>query len=338
HASDVAADSSGSRAERPSRARTVLGGLLGAAAALVLLGPRPAVPAAPPVPELPGDLEGYLRARESGVPGLRAEAAAAIEWHDSAAREPTALSVVYLHGFSADRHEIDPVPARVAEALGANAFYARLAGRGADEDALGGVGVGDWFADAAEAMAVGRRLGDRVVVVATSTGGTLALWMALQEGWGEDIAALVLVSPNLGLADPAARVLTWPWGGVMVRMLLGPYRSFESRDAAHWTTRYPSRALVPMAALVREVWKADLGAVETPVLVLYSQEDTVLDSRRTVKGFERLGSEVKRLVEVTGPGDPQRHVLAGDVLSPETTDAVVDTVVAFLRELPGGGA
>ena len=42
-----------------------------------------------------------------------------------------------------------------------------------------------------------RRLGDKVVIMGVSTGGTLAAWLAAQPG-ADDVLALVLLSPNFG--------------------------------------------------------------------------------------------------------------------------------------------
>ena len=40
-------------------------------------------------------------------------------------------------------------------------------------------------------------------------------------------------------------------------------------------------------------------------------------------------------MEITDPGDPSQHVLAGDILSPDTTRAVADAIVAlFGAQLP----
>jgi hypothetical protein len=78
---------------------------------------------------LPDDLDAWLAARESAVPALRPDSGKEILWA-AAPGAKTPLAVVYLHGFSADREEIRPVPDDVATALGANLFLTRLAGHG----------------------------------------------------------------------------------------------------------------------------------------------------------------------------------------------------------------
>lgn len=306
-------------------------------AAVALLGPRVQVDttvepvALPPGP--PAALQGWLSRGEARFSDLVPGAEKTIVWADPDGGEPTPLALVYLHGFSADRHETAPLADSVAAALGANLFYTRLTGHGRSGDAMAEASVHAWIQDAAEAMAVARRLGEGVVLMGTSTGGTLATWMAAQPRWRDDIRALVLVSPNFGLRDGSARLLTWPWGGLLARLVVGPTRSFEPANelqARHWTEEYPTEALLPMMALVDLANDADGGAVTAPVLVVYSPEDAVVDPARTTTRLETLGSPRKELFVVEGSEDPDHHVLVGDIMSPSTTAPVAARIVEFL--------
>jgi esterase/lipase len=314
--------------------------VVGAVAALAILGPRARVEeeAVAPV-ALPEDVDGYLRSREEAVPGLREGEEKAVVWADPERRTPTDLAVVYLHGFSADRHEISPVAERVADSLGANLFLTRLTGHGQGGDALGEATAEDWLQDTEEALAVGARLGRRTVLVGTSTGGTLAVWAAEQERWRGSLAAVVLLSPNFGPRDPGAGMLLWPWGEILARIAVGTERCFEplnQEQARHWTTCYPTRALLAMMALVELVRSSDLGLVRAPLLVLYSPQDAVVDARATERLFPRFGSERKELLVLEG-ADPSHHILAGDIVSPGSTDRSVAEILRFLHSLPAAG-
>lgn len=313
---------------------------LAALAALVILGPRAGVEEGAVAPVvIPGDVEAYLHAREEGVPGLREGEGKTVIWADPEGRSSTGLAVVYLHGFSADRHELSPVPERVADSLGANLFLTRLTGHGQDGPALGAATAADWLQDAEEALTVGRRLGRRMVLMGTSTGGTLAVWAASQERWRGTVAALILVSPNFGPRDPFAGILLWPWGGLLASLAEGPERCFTPLNPGqehHWTTCYPTRALLPMMALVERVRSSDLGLVEAPVLVLSSPQDAVVDARATERLLPRFGSRRKERVTLEGD-DPSHHVLAGDIVSPGSTDRAVAEILRFLRSLSAPG-
>jgi esterase/lipase len=317
-----------------ARGAALAAALAAACALVVALGPRPRV-ADGWTEVTPGpDLDAWLAAREAGVLGIRAGEAKAVLWADSAARGRTAFALVYLHGFSADRHEVEPLVSDLARDLGANAFFARLAGHGQDGEALAEASVQAWMGDAAEALVIGERLGERVVLVGTSTGATLALWAAARPEVADRIAALVLISPNLGLRDRSSRVLLWPWGGLIARLVVGGERCFEPENdaqALHWTNCYPTRALLPMAALVAHVRSLDLGRVRAPTMVVYSRQDAVVDPAETERALEALGGGAPTYVLVEDSGDPAQHLIAGEIMSPETTDRVRERILEFVR-------
>lgn len=322
------------RGPRGWAARTGVG-VIAALGAAFALGPRARVEDVWREPTIGPDVDAWLAGREAGVPGVRAGEAGSAVWADPAARTRTALAVVYLHGFSADRHEVEPLVSDLARDLGANAYFARLTGHGQDGAALAEATAEEWLADAAAAVAVGARIGERVVLVGTSTGASLALWAAARPEGAGRIAALVLVSPNLGLRDRSAALLTWPWGGLIARAVVGPERCFEPLNAAqaeHWTTCYPTRALLPMAALVAHVRSFDLGGASAPTLVVYSRRDGVVDPGRTERALSAMGGRGPTYFVVDDSGDPESHVIAGDIMSPGTTDRIRERIVAFLDE------
>lgn len=283
------------------------------------------------------DVDAYLAAAEADVPNLRPGAQKAVVWADPALRAPTPWSIVYLHGFSADRHEVEPLVGDLATTLGANVFFTRLTGHGRDAAAMGEASVDDWLRDAAEAVEVGSAIGERVLLVGTSTGGTLALWVAARPDLSDDLGALVLLSPNFRPRDGKARILLWPWGGLIARLVEGPERCFETHGdahARHWTECYPTSSLLPMMALAEAVRDSPLEDIHTPTLVIYVPDDQVVDPREIELGYARLGADVKVLHAVEAPGDPERHVPAGAALSPGSTEEVRRAIEAFLESLP----
>ncbi|MGQ9724322.1 MAG: alpha/beta hydrolase [Tepidimonas sp.] len=147
---------------------------LGVLAALWFAGPRYAFGPDEPAPrEQPpaalAQIDDWLVQQEAMVAGVRPGTAKGIVWY-GAARQRTPWAVVYLHGFTASRVETWPLAERAAQALGANLFYTRLAGHGLPPEALRTVTPQDWLADAVEAVRIGHAIGERVLVVGTSTG------------------------------------------------------------------------------------------------------------------------------------------------------------------------
>jgi pimeloyl-ACP methyl ester carboxylesterase len=288
--------------------------------------------------EMPPELEAldaHLAAAEAEVPALRPGAEKRIFWADPQRRTPLAL--VYLHGFSASRSELSPVIEDAAREAGANLFMTRLSGHGQDGAAMAGASLAAWERDLDEAMAVGRRLGERVVLVGTSTGGSLAVVAAARPEVARDVAGLVLVAPNFGLRRRGGWLLRQPLAEWYLPLIFGPERGFEPLNPAHaagWTTRYPTEALVPMARLAQAAWRTDLGALSLPALFVYSPADTVVDPGRIGAAPARWGGPAEVLEVTPGPGDdPAAHVVAGDALSPGQNAAVTAAIAGWLAAL-----
>lgn len=285
---------------------------------------------------IPADVEGWINQREQTFPDIRAGDAKRILWAGAKGAK-TPLAIVYIHGFSGGPAELRPVPEEVARALGANLFFTRLAGHGRDGAAMAQASAEDWLFDMAEAMAIGRRLGDRVIVIGTSTGGTLAALAASDPQLNEGLAGTVLISPNFGIHAPAKWILDAPfvesWGAAVA----GESRSFtplNPEQARHWTTEYPTAALYPMARLIREARAVDYAQVTTPALFLYAPADQVVDPARIQPVIAAWGGakQVEQR-EMQGDDDPYAHVIAGDILSPGQTEPVIQIITDWARGL-----
>ena len=172
------------------------------------LGPRPATPQfnniLPFVPPGAEALEKYVQDNEAAFK-LKPDNEARIIWNDTSKREPTEYSVVYLHGFSASQEEGDPAHLEFARNFGLNLYLSRLSDHGIDtnEPLLDFTADRVWTS-AKQAYAIGKRLGKKVILMGTSTGGTLALKLAAEF---PEIAGLILLSPNIAINDPNAWML-----------------------------------------------------------------------------------------------------------------------------------
>ena len=285
-----------------------------------------------------GEVDAYLARREAKVANLREGVASRVIW----AKKPGAASevvVVYVHGFSATSEELRPVPDTLAKALRANLFFARLSGHGQDGAALGAARLEDWLADMDEVMEIARALGQKVVLVSCSTGGTLATIKSAEEGFRDRLEGLIFVSPNYGLGHPAARILSWPfvrhWGPV----LAGRERRFEvtsPEHAAFWTTRYPTRAVFTMMDAVRAALKTDVSQIRIPALFLYSEGDRVVAPKVTARVAQAWGGPAT--VRIQHPGakdDPMQHLIAGEIMSPSMSDKIGGEMIAWAQALLG---
>lgn len=317
-----------------NKAKLLLGGLAAIGGAMAL-GPRVRVRESLEAPVLPSDLDAYLAGAESQHPDITPETEKKIIWAGVPGAR-TSLSVVYLHGFTATRQETAPLSDIVARELGANLFYTRLTGHGLPGKELAKAHADDWLADTVEAVAIGERIGERVVLMGTSTGGTLATWAAAREDLSRSLAALVLLSPNFGPANRFADLLLLPWGRHIAQTVLGieqQWQPYNDRHGQYWTSRYPTRALLPMMGLVRHVRNLPLEQVNTPVLMGYSRDDVVVDVEKALKFVMRFRSPLKEILDLGDINDRSDHVLAGDILAPHNTELLADRIVDFVRSV-----
>lgn len=275
-------------------------------------------------------LDSWLAEREAAAGGIRRGCARRIDWAE-APGEPTPLALVYVHGFSASPREVAPLPEIVARGLGANLFLTRLAGHGQDGAAMGQATLAEWRADLAEAFAVGRRLGERTVVMGCSTGCTL---LTLALGGGEPAAGAVMLSPNYGIRSRRAQLLLdVPGLRTWVPRLLPGTRGEPAPGEAEgiWTHGWPPRSLIPMAAAVRAVRRTPLDAIRVPALFAFAAADQVVDPERTGSVMRRWGGPVDHLALGPVPeGDPTSHVLAG-ALSPAGTEPLAAAILGWAR-------
>ena len=281
--------------------------------------------------DLPQDLDRYLREKETRIPGITPGAEKTIAWAGAPGMK-TRFSIIYLHGFTATRQEVAPVYDDVARAVGATIFYTRLTGHGMSGEALAAATLDDWVNDTTEAYRIGERLGDRVIVAATSNGVPLALWLAAQKA--PRIAGLVLASANVKPADSGAELLLLPrpLRNIVLSVFAGPERTVPAMndlDARYWTKRYPSKALLAMMATVKLGRSVPLQAISVPSLWVYAEKDDVVSIPELKKYYGRIGSTKKQLVELPGAAG---HVLAGAIMSPASTAGMVSIVSSFLRQ------
>ena len=287
---------------------------------------------------LPADLDVWLRETEHQAAaryGLVEGVEKRITWFDK--REATAYSVLYLHGFSATRQETAPLAEIVAHSLGANLFETRLTGHGREREPLAEVRAEDWLADATEALAVARQLGERVIVIGTSTGATLAAAMLDHPGMSA-VDTLVMVSPNFAPKDANAAWLTRPAGPLLARLLVGDTRSWQPHNALQarfWSTSYPLSAPVEVMRLVDLANRKLPAAIPQRLLLLYSLADTVISADAALAVFAQTQAPQKAAIAITNPGDPSHHVLAGDILSAGKTQEIALVIVDFIgRPVP----
>jgi esterase/lipase len=282
------------------------------------------------------DIDAYLAMREGQFDDIIDGVEKQVIWADEA-NVKTPLSIIYLHGFTASSKEIRPVPDRVATALGANLYFTRFTGHGRQPTALANATVGHWMDDVGEAIEIGKQIGETVIIMATSTGGTLAAAAALDKAAMENIGGIIFVSPNFAINSRAANLLTWPFARQWVPLVIGKEQQGNPRNDLHaryWMMTYPTTALMPMAAIVAAVDRESYDDVEVPALFYYSRQDQVVAPEKTAAFAGSWGGESNSIIaSLTADDDRFSHIIAGDIVSPNQTESAVEQMIAWITGL-----
>lgn len=292
--------------------------------AILGFGPRESFPklehAIPDLQLSLADLESYVNEREAGVIDLKPDNEARIIWADSIRKTP--YSIVYLHGFSASPQEGAPIHQDVARHYGCNLYLARLPGHGIDNpDSFRGLTPNDMMTAAREAIAIGKLLGDKVILMSCSTGGTLSIYLAAHNK--EDIHALVMYSPNIALYSKMADVLTWPWGRQLGRMIAGDHRQVNYPDEAsrnYWTSQYHMDGVAALMYLLNNTMKEEVfQKVTQPLFVGYyykneEEQDKVISVEAIHDFLARVGTPKEQQSVVAFP-EAGAHVITSHLRS-----------------------
>jgi esterase/lipase len=303
-----------------------------------LLGPKPPKPELdknlPSLPASVRNLESYIDEKEEEFK-VRPDNESRIFWANDSLKERTDYCLLYLHGFSASWYEGYPAHAEFADHFGMNAYLPRLASHGLEtEDPLIDMTPDNLWESAKEALMVARSLGKKVIIMSTSTGGTLGLQLAAD--FPEYVDGLILYSPNIRINNPAAFLLSKPWGLQIGRKVTGgKYRvtneDFESKDCQYWYCKYRMEAVVFLQQLVETTMqKETFSQVTVPVFLGYyykdenNQDETVKVSAM-LKMYEHLGTSPDQKVKVAFPeaGD---HVIACELTSGSVDEVIRETI------------
>lgn len=307
---------------------------------LYFLGPQPDKPVFDlTIPQVPADPEGlnnFVREKES-LHKVKAGNEAEIVWFDSA-HNKTEYAVLYLHGFSASKIEGDPVHRRFANEFGCNLYLSRLADHGIDTTETLMLFTADRFwRSAVEALVIASKLGQKVIVMSTSSGGSVALKLAAE--YPQLVHALITMSPNIEINHPAAFVANNPWGLYIGRLIMnGNYRitSASEEHSRYWNKKYRLESVVQLQELLETTMVPEtFRRIKQPSLTLYYykndvEQDPEVRVDAMLKMNEQLGTppELKETIAIPGAG---AHVI-GSSLTSQDVPGVYKAIRKFAME------
>ena len=306
------------------------------------IGPRVDIPVFNhAVPELSSDLdflEDSINASEKFVKDLKEDNQARIVWYDSINKNKTPISIVYLHGFTASGEEGNPTHRLFAKKYGCNLYIARLDYHGiGGENQLQFMTPEGLYNDAKRAIAIGKSLGDEVIVMSTSTGGTLALYYA---AYHDDLKALINYSPNIRIKQKASYLLDKPWGLQLARFIYGGKYKMDvcnEYDERYWNCKTRLEAVISLESLVENTMVEEtFTKVNTPSFTAgYYKNNSENDPTVSVKAMkwmhDLLATKENSKKAIPFP-DAGTHVIGNRVKS-RSWQAVFDSTCAFAEDV-----
>ncbi|CAG5011900.1 hypothetical protein DYBT9275_05050 [Dyadobacter sp. CECT 9275] len=294
-------------------------------------------PALPSVTQNLAQLEEEINASEEAVKGLKPDNQARIIWADSTKKSKTPYSIVYIHGFGASWAEGDPIHRDLAKRYGANLYLARLYDSGInDPNAFDDLTPELFMEGAKRALAIGKVLGDSVILMGTSAGGLLSVYLAAEH---PEMKGLVLYSPCMQVATPALKLITGPWGKEILHGILGEHRlTVDSIPelANYWLQSYNSNGLITLQQTMDAVSRPEVyKKITMPVFMGYyykneKEQDQTVSVAEMKKMFPLLGTPGDMKVEKAFP-ESADHVIASRLRSKDI-QGVYEATDRFFRE------
>lgn len=187
----------------------------------------------------------------------------------------TEYVLLYIHGFSASPHEGYPLNEDFADRYHMNAYFPRLHEHGLEKiNNLLDMTPDKLIESSKDALKVARQLGENVILMSTSTGGTLSLILAADN---PDIAGIILYSPNIEMAEDMTKILTFPWGLQIGKLAQGEMIEYPDDPplvSKYWQSTYRVEAVAYLQSLVENTMTTrTFEKVSQPLFLGYYYKD-----------------------------------------------------------------
>lgn len=252
------------------------------------------------------------------------------------APQPEATALLLVHGINASPRHWEKMAPRLAEA-GFTCRAMRLPGFCKPLDEYADSTRQDWVAAIQQELASLRESHPRVGVVAHSLGGAATIGALMGDPAAADFA--VLLAPATAVSSARSPVLsTRAWHEVGERLLIfttvmkSPF-GIDSHDPAN--AGYPGRCPFTPRSVVSELfdqmddnWRG-VARFQTPLLMVLTEEDRVIDWREAERFYNEAPSEPKELLLLEDSG----HAIPIDY----GWEATAEAIIRFAEEKPAPG-
>jgi len=251
-------------------------------------------------------------------------------------------AILYVHGFKASRLEGQYLVDKIAKKLNANVYYMRLPGHGTNMEDHANATFDRYLTDAIDATRMMNKLGKKVIIMGTSTGGLLATYIGAK--YKDLVSGVVLVSPFYNFASPVNRLLSfYPLFKLMTYLKPvvvdnDPIKNPKDNWTMVWYKKIYIRSLANLLDLTDFVKKDEIiQEVTVPTMMIYYYKDEKhQDSTASVKEMKevyvKIGGKNKNSLNRVLEVKQGQHVLLSKYYDTERSK-IVNGTVNFIKQI-----
>ncbi len=260
---------------------------------------------------------------------------ARIVWYNGNIKK-TKYSLVYLHGFSASQGEGEPLHRNFANQIGANLYLSRLEAHGTNPGDFKKLSPQTYLDSAIRAVEIGKKIGEKCIVIGTSTGALLALYLAARI---KGIHALYLYSPLLDYQQGTALLLKRRLINVAANLFFSRFPlSRKKKESAeihkYWYPNYPLRGALVLTQMLEVMSKKEIfNEISIPVFMGYYYkskllQDPTVSVSAMLEMFNHLGTSLAKKREIAYP-EADSHVITSALVSAVYQEVLQDSLKFF---------
>jgi len=278
----------------------------------------------------------YIADIESSFSNIKPDNQSQFIWQDST--QKTEYALLYLHGYSASYGECSPILQNFSDRYRCNTYLHRLKDHGLNDDnAFAKLTPESLVESAKEAVAIAKNVGEKLLIISTSTGCTLATYLAAADS---DIEAIIMTAPNFDLYDQNSHLMLKPWGKQILKKIVGGnHRTWEATPEAqkYWTTKNRIEGLIAMRSLLDQTMTDEIfSKINVPVFVGYYYKDAnnqdEIISINAIKEFQLLISTPPENQKFIPYASAKGHVISSKYMNPNWKE-VQDSIFVFAENI-----
>ena len=271
----------------------------------------------PSISDIPEDIDGYLEQKESEVNDIYPYAEKTIFWKNSN-KNKTNYSIVFIHGFTTTGYQSKEFLNKLSAELNANLFMTRLSGHGVPYEGTKQMQIDKIMHDVSEAIIIGEKIGENVILVGHSLGGALSMLAADDEVLSKKIDTLVLFAPgNSGFSSFAfmntlISSLVDRTGSLCWLIDCDPRSFMELPDDEKWenyfATDFDTNIFYQIARIPFATDRISYDTISTSALVFYDENDLLVNASKLKSNFKKWAAKNKILSVETLETDRGKHM------------------------------